>query len=359
MLGARWRGIGAAAVVLVAVIAAVLPSAASDAGAAEPVGPTAVEVPYGEQTTIEPVEGWQITDCGAVTVASPLVVECTPERIVLRAASYDPDAEPALLPVPMSNGRTSEVFPYTVTLGPPEPPSVHGGRIPTPVAAGSTVLIPFSDLGVECAVCSEGGAVDVVDLAPASAGTVGASATHLVLRPRSGYAGTMEVLVRWSDDFGGRSPESKLEFTVYRPLGALTATSVYVAGGADPIDLSLLDLVFADDGVDDVSLISCGPAVHGSVVCAPDGTARYSPAGASVDQFAYRVASADGEQATGSVTIVGADAGLPTSGLVPAGTTGREAVASAVVPRVPVDDQGGRVGVFVPLIGTLDRLAGG
>ena len=97
--------------------------------------------------------------------------------------------------------------------------------------------------------------------------------------------------------------------------------------------------------------------MHGTVVCAPDGSAVYSPGGeVALDQFSYHVVSADGEQATGSVTLV---AGAPTPETWPvpaAGDVGDDGVPSKIVPRVPVEgEHPARDGIFAPLIGTLDR----
>lgn len=319
---------------------------------------TSVAVPYLGSTTIEPGSGWQISDCEVPRAASTLVTECDGTKITLTATAYDPEAAATVVPVPQSNGATSVVFHYTVTLAPPERPTVAGGPIGFPVAAGSTVMLPLSDLGIECPVCTEGGALDVVAVEPRSAGTAAATGTHLVFRPSPAFSGSAGIVVRFADDYGAWSPDATIDVPVYRPVAPLVATSVFAPiEGTEQQAVDLRPLVFGTDA-GELHFLGCGAAVHGTVVCASDGTAIYIPSGASVDQFSYHVASSNGEQATGSVTIVGPGASLPESGLVPASARrdGDDGVASMIVPRVPSEtDASGRAGIFSPLIETLDR----
>lgn len=324
--------------------------------------PTEVEVPYLGSTTIEPAAGWRISDCGPPEQASPLVTACDAEHIVLTAEAYDPEAGAIPLPVPQTNGGTSMVFRYVVRLAPPETPVARDIRFGYPVAAGSTVMIPISVLDIECAVCKEGGRLDVVGVEPAGAGTAGATSTHLVFRPSASYAGLAGVGLRFADDFGTWSPEATVEIPVYRPEGVLVAMNVFVAADGESQTIDLNELAF-DVGGAEISLLGCGAPIHGSVVCRPDGIAEFRSRGAAVDQFDFHVASSEGEQASGSVTVVGDGAELPVSGPVPATTIDADdddgddaGVVSAIVPRVPVEsDSTERVGVFAPLIRTLDR----
>jgi hypothetical protein len=365
MAGATGRGfsMAVAAGLLAFIVTTGWASAAEPVAAAEAPqeGPTAVAIPYLGTTTIEPAEGWQVVDCSVPTAASPLVVACHPDRIELAATGYDPGAAATIVPVPLSNGRTSMVFDYAVTLDPPEPPSVAASRPMSPVAAGSVVLLPISDLGVECTVCTEGGALDAVGVEPSSAGTAVATSTHVVFRPASGFTGEAGIVVRFADDYGTWSHDATVTVPVSRPgPEPLIALSVFapLAEGATTIDLS--SLAFSIGG-SVVQVIGCGAPIHGTVVCRPDGDAVYSPVGdAAVDQFSFQVAAANGEQTTGSVTLVSGTSELPHGGPVPASGGARtdDGVASQVVPAVPAErEQRGREGVFAPLIGTLDRVA--
>ena len=320
-------------------------------------GPTVISVPYLGTAAIEPGEGWLITDCAGPSAATALVVSCEAAKITLSATSFDPDAGVVIVPVPLSNGRTSMTVDYSVSLAPPEPPTIAESAYGVPVAAGSTVMLPFSDLGIECAVCTNGGALDVVEVRPASAGTAASNGTHLVFRPSERFTGDAEIVIRYADDFGTRSADATITVPVYSPRNRLIATSVSVARSDAPQSIDLLPLAFRFGGGDaEISLVGCGSAVHGTVTCAPDGTAVYAPGPAAVDQFSYHVVSADGEHATGSVTLV-ADA-PPEPSLVPGSAMqGDDGVPSKIIPRVPVDGDasGPRDGIFAPLIETFDR----
>ncbi|MCD2441626.1 hypothetical protein LQ757_04980 [Agromyces sp. SYSU K20354] len=363
VIGSVVRAVTTSAGVLALSFAAfVVPASASAEEATTPSSssPTSVAVPYLGTATIEPAQGWRISDCAGPAAASDLVIACDEGRIMLSATEYDPEAVPVTLPVSMSNGRTSMVFEYRVTLAAPEAPTLASRRAPGPVAAGSVLLVPISDLGVECIVCAEGGALAGVAVLPAEAGSLAATPTHLVFRPARDFTGDAELVARFADDFGTWSTDAKVVVPVYRPgPEALIAQSVFTprdADGSATVDLAAL--AFASDGAE-AHLAGCGAAIHGSVTCAADGTARYTSANdVAVDQFSFRVVSADGEQASGSVTVVGEASDLPQTGPVPVlGSGSDDGVATRVVPRVPVErEQTSRGGVFAPLIGTLDRV---
>jgi hypothetical protein len=362
MVGETGRGIVAALFATAIVVAGVPGVAAAEPSepSSSPSGPTSIEVPYLSTATIEPAAGWQITDCAGPAATSALVVACDPSRIELAAPTFDPEAEAVVIPVSLSNGRTSMVFDYVVTTEPPQAPKLAPARSGAPVAAGSVVLVPISDLGIECVVCVDGGSLEAVGVSPAGAGTVVATPTHVVFRPAVDFAGEAELVVRYLDDFGTPSNDAKYLVPVYRPgASALVALSVYAPlAPTGPTTVDLSSLVFSTGG-SDVRFIGCGTAVHGTVVCAPDGSAEYTPAsGAAVDQFSFHVAAADGEQATGSVTLVADDGERPTSGPVPTATHGKgERAASAIVPAIPVEQAADeREGVFAALIDTLDRV---
>lgn len=360
MAGAIGRGSIVAVVTLVVVSLTSPTGAAAAESAPSPSGPTDIAVPYLGTASIEPAEGWQIVDCQGPAAASPLVAACDAEHIELAATTFDPDAGAIVIPVSLSNGRTSLAFDYTVTMDPPEAPSVASNRSAAPAAAGSVVMVPISDLGVECAVCTNGGALEVVGVRPAGAGTASATSTHAVFRPSAGFEGEAELVVRFVDDFGTRSGEESHLVPVYRPGShALVALSVFAPLAPSGVtSLDLRSLAFSTGG-SEVRFVGCGAAVHGTVVCGPDGTAEYAPAGgAAIDQFSFRVAAADGEQATGSVTLVADDGTRPAGGLVAAATgDDGEPVPSVIVPAVPVENTSDeREGVFAALIATLNRV---
>ncbi|MGH3705736.1 MAG: Ig-like domain-containing protein [Agromyces sp.] len=355
--GRRRALMGAAVLSLVLLLSTSVVTESQRADAADSGSLASVAVPYLGSTSIEPAPGWQITDCAAPLAATPLATACEPMKLTLTATAFDPEAAAVVVPVPQSNGATSVVFHYTVTLAPPEAPTVTPGRTGFPVAAGSTVLLPLSDLGIECVVCSDGGSVDVVGVEPRSAGTAAATGTHVVFRPSAAFTGDAGITLRFADDFGAWSASTEVEVPVYRPATMLVATSAYLANDGTEQAIDLGELVFGPEA-GDIHFIGCGAALHGTVACRPDGTASYVPSDASVDQFSYHVASSNGEQATGSVTLVGPGASLPDSGLVPASARrdGDDGVASMIVPRVPSETEAsGRAGIFSPLIETLDR----
>lgn len=342
---------------LLAPSAAVAEEAPAGDGPAAPAGPAHVAVPYLGEAQVKPAEGWRITDCAPVLASGKVVTSCDAEQFTVAKPEYDPDFGTAVVSVPASNGRTSAVFDYFVELDPPASPTLAVGRYAYPVAAGATTLLPQSDLGIECEACAGGGSLEVVAVSPADAGSAGANGTHLVFRPSAGASGPVEIVLRFADRYGNASADATIVVPVYRPgESGLVATSVYAPLESAPTSLELLPLAFSADG-EPVRLIGCGRAVHGTVVCSPDGTAEFAPRGDGVDQFSYHVVSASGEQATGSVTFVPEGAELPTSGAVAASAVAGEPVASAVVPRAPSEDaSSGRSGSFVDLIATLDRV---
>ncbi|WP_430591646.1 Ig-like domain-containing protein [Humidisolicoccus flavus] len=326
-------------------------------------GPNAVEIPYLGETNTKPAEGWLITDCAPVLAASDLVTACTSEQIDFAATAYEPDFNGVTIPVPLSNGVTSLVIEYLVTLAPPEAPTIGLTSYRFPVAAGSVFLLPLSDLAIECVVCVEGGAVQVLGVEPAEAGEVGVTSEHLVFRPAQGFVGAATIGVRFADDYGTWSQPASVEIPVYRPGGEpLIAQSVYAQlFAADSTSLQLPPLVVSDDP-SSVRVVGCGAAIHGTVICTGDGAVQYVPfEEAAVDQFSYHVAGADGEQATGSVTLVAEAGELPTIGIVPADVRPHgkdESVTTSIVPKIPPaeDAEASNGGAFAAFTVMLNRL---
>lgn len=341
-----------------ALLALGTPSPAALAAESVPpaVGPTEIEVPYLDATTIEPAPPWRIAECDGPRAASALVTACDEQRIELAAPAYDPEAGVTVIPVQLTNGAVSMTVSYRVRLAPPDAPGAHPSTAARPVASGSLLRVPISDLGLECTVCAEGGTLEALEVEPAAAGSAWATPTHLVFRASDGYTGPVELGFRYADDFGSWSADSAVPVSVYRageaPLVALDVFVPLADDGTATIDLSALVTSIAGD---DVILVGCGGALHGLVSCGM--RAQYAGPAGAVDQFGFQVA-AGGEQASGSVTLVPAGSELPADGLVPIAPLDLdESVHTPFTPPVPVehDDSAGD-GIFSPLVAILDRV---
>ncbi|MFD6053893.1 hypothetical protein [Agromyces sp. NPDC060279] len=366
-MGSTRRRLGAAALsMLLAVLAAL--AAAPPAGAAgdAPPGPGSgdVAIPYRGSTTIDIAAPWRITDCRVPAQATPLVVGCDERSISLAAPDYDPDAAAVAVPVPLTDGRITTVAEYRVSLEAPETPSAEPARALRPTAAGALLRLPISELGVECAVCGAGGRLRAVAVHPAQAGSLWATPTHLVFRAAQGYTGPAELVYRFADDYGAWSPEGVIQASVLRPGAAPLVTSdlvVELDEGAAELSLEQLGFVLGDD---ELVLVGCGTAIRGQLRCDADGAIEYRGDGAA-DQFAVQLATTGGEQALASVTLVpagddGADAASaslrPGTAPIAKPKQGKRGVASAIVPRVPVEDHQGAGGLLAPLLAALDRV---
>lgn len=349
-------------------------AAASDASRTEavpqPPSPADVEIPYLGDASIEPAAPWRVVDCAAVAAASPLVTGCDAHKISLAAPQYDPEAGVVVIPVALTNDAVSTTVGYRVRLAGPETPSARPAEAPWPVAAGSLLRVPISELGVECAVCTAGGRLEALEVEPASAGSVWATPTHLVFRAATGYTGPAEVGFRFADDYGSWSADARVHAAVYRavdaPLVTLDRIAAIAPDGTAAVDLAGLVSSIAGD---DVVLVGCGAAIHGRAAC-EGGTASYTGPPGVVDQFSVQFA-ASGEQATASVTLVpepvepaqpaeGAteadDVPRPTSGLVALAPPDQtDGVTTWLDPPTPVEHHDSP-GIFSPLISTLDRV---
>lgn len=354
-----------AAALLVGVLlsGASLPGTASAAsgGPAEPSGVTVVDVPYLSEIDVSPAEGWTIADCGAVVAPAGIGITCEPTTLTFSAAAFDPEFERQDVPVALTTGTTTLTVVYRVGLAPPEPPTVESRAYPTPFAQGSRVLIPFSDLGIVCTLCGAEGGPRLIagTVSPASAGRLSVTSTHLVMAASPDFTGDAELTVRAVDDVGQESTPATLTISLYATgPSALVAMHTVVSLDRDgTTDVDLASLV-ATNGDDDPVITGCGAAVLGAVVCRDDGTAEFRSSGAPVDQFSFSVATKDGEQALGSVTLVsGALATAPLPG--PVDTRGSTETASVVPARVPVEDTPeAETSPFDPLIRLLDRASG-
>jgi hypothetical protein len=334
--------------------------AAPAAGSETPVAPESenaaeIEIPYLDTAEIQPSPPWRIADCAGPTAATPLVIACDAERIQLAAPDFDPDAGITVLPVTLTDGTVSMTVAYRLSLAAPPAPVLAPFANVRPVASGSLLRVPFSDLGATCTRCGGGAGLIAVGVEPVAAGTVWATPTHVVFRASSTFTGAAEIGFGVVDEFGTTS-EGTLPVGVYRadvPLIALDVSVPVDDTGAAEIDLAALVTSIAGD---DVVFVGCGAAMHGTVACAADGTARYAGPGV-VDQFGFQVA-AGGEQASGSVTLVPGGSDLPSSGPVPTAPTGAkrdEAVTTLFTPPVPTEDLAVG-GPFDAFLAVLDRV---
>ncbi|WP_345751890.1 hypothetical protein [Microbacterium rhizophilus] len=377
------------------------------ANAAGYAGPNAIAVPYTGEKVVKPAEGWSLRDCPAVLAAgAPLVAACDPaEGFTVVSPGYDPEFEDVVVPVAMSNGRSSTTIDYVLGLEPPAAPELPTATYPFPAPAGGVLLIPISDLGVQCTACADGGGLEVTSFAPEGVATVLPTETHLVVRPKPSFEGPLEITIRFGDGYDGWSQPTALTVPVSRqggdaPLAQHVQRPLPAKGG----EIDLRELIHVPAGAAEAeSHVLCGGAIHGTVVCDAAGVATYRPfERAAVDQFSFHVARG-GDLVTGSVTLVadGADVHLPAPGLAPAEprTTPRPApspdpdareseepadasasagpdgsgegepeeeeqpqeyvllrVATAIAPPAPPEDRGAQTGVFAPLVELLDRV---
>src|SRR3546814_420648 len=172
------------------------PSAPS-ARAATVQGPSVVEVPYLGTLDVQPAEGWQFGDCAPLVAATPMVTACSPAAFTVAAPTFDPDAQPVRVSVPLVSGETRLTVDYIIRLAPPAEPDAPDSEVPLPVPAGSRVLVPLSDLGMECGLCTPGTAsVEVEGVDPAGAGRAWTTGSHVVFAAATGASGSAAVGLR-------------------------------------------------------------------------------------------------------------------------------------------------------------------
>lgn len=325
---------------------------ASSAADAASAGPSDIAIPYADTASIEPQAPWRIADCDAVRALSPLVRECDAETILLGAESYDAEAGVTVLPVSLTTGPRTMTVQYRVSMEPPPAPAATPvtGRA---VAAGALLRIPLSDFAVDCTVCVDGGSTAVAEIDPVEAGSAWTTPTHVVFRASREFRGSADIHLIVADDYGTET-RSGATVSVYPGVDELVALDVAVeisAEGRADIDLSALAGTTSNS---EITVVGCGAAVHGSVVCL-DGVAQYTgPVDAGADQFGFHVI-AGGEQAYGSVVIVAE--GEPTGVVSVTRVDGDEPVPMLVRPPTP-PESGGRAtqGLFRPISAVLDRV---
>ncbi|MGO3884939.1 MAG: hypothetical protein ACTJHU_01460 [Mycetocola sp.] len=341
---------------------------------APPQGPggALIEVPYLGSIASTPAASWSFDNCGEIredfaSAADGVndevlrITDCSADSLTIASDLYDAEQPELSLPITLTDGALSTRLHYRVRLAPPEPPSFSQKEISYnhPVSAGSRALIPLSELGLGCATCGDGVQLRVDEVAPAGASAT-ASATHLIVTPGSNGAQTVAVTLAAADDSGLWSePLSLTVRFVERGDQQILAAHVIRTAADGRTSVTLDDLVTSDS---EWSVIGCGTAMHGLVVCGRDGTIDYIPdidapvsAGDRViDQFSYHLATDAGEQDSGSITLV-----------APGGTLAQRTVAAStgaansegitrtlVVPAdpPPATTQTGRFDAFVRVL---------
>ncbi|TFB77333.1 hypothetical protein E3O06_00845 [Cryobacterium glaciale] len=313
------------------------------AGEAAPSTSATIAIPYLGASDLTPAAGWTIADCGIVNGQAPnlpgVSLACDSAGIGVTASVFDAEWGMRTLTVGLQNGAVRVEVDYRVVLEPPPAPSLTDLDYGYPVAQGAVLLLPLGALGVTCTLCTtaSGAEVEVLGLSPQNAGLAAVSGTHLVLRTAPDFTGTATVQVGLVDDAGQSS--EPVEVTVHIAPGsgttaALGALHVVMDRGPDATTVIDLAAISWNDTGSDL-LVACGEATFGTVQCTDDLAAVYTPSpGASVDQFSFQVVSVDGQQASGSVTLVADGVTEPPLGISPVATAATEPLL--VTPRVPV-----------------------
>jgi hypothetical protein len=372
-------------------------SAPGEPGATEPpADPGLVSIPFGDEAEVTTADGWSVADCAAVVPPPGTQLTCEPTRLALTADEYDPDAGTVVMPVELRSGAARMTVSYRVEQAPPVPPAADELVYDHPFDSGAAALVPLSDLLVRCDGCEGVGArLQVRGVSPDGAAVARATPSHLAVQSAPGFVGDAVVSYRLRDaeDQWSETTSLTVAFTAppagttgAEPLRALAVTVPLVEQGDTVVDLG--DLTFAGQGVDAAdapALLGCGTPAAGTVRCSGDEAVYTPPADTDdapapdVDQFSFHVATPDGRQATGSVTVVRADSdaadvlpvGLARVAPVPGGD-GRDADDDAdadadapsvrtLVPALPADDGTDDPDaplLFAPLISILDRLGG-
>jgi hypothetical protein len=332
---------------------------AADDEEGPPANPAQVAIPYHGVYEAAMATGWTVESCDSLTAPDDIIFTCEPETMTFSAEEYDPDFEPVPFPVAIVNGSQRLVVTYIVSHALPVAPAVAEGiAYPYPFAAGSRVLLPYSDLGLTCEGCdTHGPQIEVLGVEPATAGTARATPTHLEIMPNTGFVGTLAVGLTLTDPFGQQSTAGSVLVSFYG-RGDATLTALHVVVPADEPVIDLTALVIDSDDDADLHLLGCGVALYGTVTCA-NGVATYTPAAEwpGIDQFSFHVLSGTGEQATGSITIVDAEHARELAlGLVVSSDADAE---GTIVPSTPVaEDEAVAGGFFAPLQSLLDRVTG-
>ena len=336
-------------------------AAGGDDEEAPAANPVDVAIPFHAVHEVPMGEGWLVEDCASLTAPAGIIFTCEPDGMTFAAAEYDPGFAKTAFPVALVNGNQRLVVTYTVSQAPPAAPLIAEALdYPYPFPAGSRVLLPYSDLAIGCEGCAgTGPTVTVLGVEPAAAGSARATSTHLELMPTPGYVGPATVGFTLEDSFGQESAVGSVAVSFYA-AGAAPLTALHAVMEVDDgsLEIDLGSLVSTADG-GEYQIIGSGPPVLGTLDRNDDGTLHYLPPAdwAGVDQFAFHVLAANGEQATGSVTLVDP---LHARDLAPGLLISMPVDGDAtIVPTAPVtDDDAQSPGLFASLQQVLDRLTG-
>src|SRR3546814_10506581 len=180
---------------------------------------------------------------GVQTCALPI---CSPAAFTVAAPTFDPDAQPVRVSVPLVSGETRLTVDYIIRLAPPAEPDAPDSEVPLPVPAGSRVLVPLSDLGMECGLCTPGTAsVEVEGVDPAGAGRAWTTGSHVVFAAATGASGSAAVGLRLVDDLGRRTKLALLTVHVSPAHdAALQGLHLIRAMPAEPLAHTAAELAF-------------------------------------------------------------------------------------------------------------------
>lgn len=370
---------------LAAASLAVLPIASGAVGPGAGAGPSVVEVPLEQSLEVRPAAGWSFADCGALLEASELVTVCTAEGFTVTGPAYDADIDPVRVAVPLrSVGTGSElIVDYVIRLAEPSQPDAPDTTIDLPLTAGAVSLVPLSDLGLDCGLCSAGEAsIEVRKVEPGSAGAARVTGAHLVFSADPKARGSVEVDLRVKDDIGRASKTFKVMLHVSQPTRT-PLQGLHLSRPAEALSISAEELLGLPPGSESaegseqpggadepIIVAACGPALHGAVRCTPGGGIAYEPRSgpdgangaddaeseqALPDQFSVRLVAPDGRQTLASVTLVAAGDRTPAV-LAPASGAER-ATLQFSLPRPPPQEEeeapGGAVSGFSDLMDAL------
>lgn len=313
---------------------------APDAGSGFASGPSVVEVPLEESLEIRPAAGWTFADCSGLRAASKLVTACTPEAFTVTGPAYDASIAPVRVSVPLRSGDRELTVDYVIRLAEPTPPSAPDTTIDLPLRAGAVSLIPLSELGLECGLCSPGEAtIEVGAVAPSTLGRARVTGSHLVFSAAPDAQGAVEIDLRVRDDIGTASNTFKVTLHVSKQTGAplhglhLLVGADAATGGVE-LDARTLIAALGAEPAPAVVISGCGPALHGAVHCTPDGSIVYEPeaggsaadGASSLDEFGVRLVASDGRQTLASVVVTN---GAATRGTAAADTATARSTALA------------------------------
>jgi hypothetical protein len=372
------------------------PASAAPAATAEPTeapaDPGLVTIPFGDEAEVTMADGWSVADCATVVPPEGTQLVCEPTRLTLTADEYDADAGTVVMPVELRSGAARMTVSYRVEQAPPTPPAADELVYDHPFDSGAAALVPLADLLVRCDGCEDAGArLQVRGVSPEGAAVARATPSHLAVQSAPRFVGDAVVSYRLRDAEGQWSDTTSLTvaFTAppagagdAPPLQALAVTVPLAEQGDTVVDLGALTSGGSTaDAADAPALLGCGLPAVGTVRCSGTEAVYTPPVGTDdepapdVDQFSFHVATPDGRQATGSVTVVrpdteAADAlpvGLARLGSDPGAaddSDGAGDTAPAVrglVPALPADDDADDPDapvLFAPLVSILDRLGG-